>query len=134
MERYKENDKFIVEIGEVHPGYFFVKLEDKVGHILDNKDILDKFKPTEDKIKFTPEMKKEFDELINSFTDDGYDLLDILLKVQKNPTKYPLIFNRAFKDGPINGTLFQANIGRVISYPNLLEVTKPEKHKAILGK
>ena len=127
MSKYKKGDKVVVEIEKLgasvnNTRLYVCKGDDIFNNTVSDNSILGKledFQPKQEKIKFTPEMKKEFDRLkikhedMLTALDDVSSIFNEWLflgtKVRKT-NEHQYLFALAWHD------------------PSLIEVVEPEKH------
>lgn len=132
MSKYKENDKVVIEIKDTTTSvsgkkfYYPEYHENCAVYPIDENNILGKledFQQKPKKIKFTPEMKTEFDRL-----RDCDDLLGALENVKGTLDHW--LFNNGRSD---IDNLHQCEFARAWFHPSLIEVVELEKHTVKVG-
>ncbi|MFT8558121.1 hypothetical protein [Liquorilactobacillus hordei] len=135
MTEYKPGDKVVV-LGKVEDTTckrFIVSLPNECGgtvKFLEESEILGKledFQPKEEKIKFTPEMKEEFDGLKSRYAD-LYSAMDALMEKDDHNVLKKYLFLDSLPD---NANQYQFSLAW--EKPSRIEVIEPEKHEVKMG-
>lgn len=131
MAEYKKGDKVVIELED----YDVEHLENECAGIYFNKSQLlgklEDFQPAEEKIKFTVEEKREFDELKN----DTVTLLSALAYMSDK--QCPKLYSKLFKGNAQisfeEQNKAQLKFARAWEKPSRIEVVEPEKRVIVLG-
>ncbi|MFT8610966.1 MAG: hypothetical protein ABF690_15370 [Liquorilactobacillus nagelii] len=128
--KYKKNDKVLilctVDYGE--EGFTVLKESPLEGPNILGK--LEDFQPKEEKIKFTPEIKKEFDSIYNSC----FILYSAMTRIYRNPRNFPNLYHFLFccETGMEQAQNQRTFSNAMFSY-SLVETAQPEKHTVKVG-
>lgn len=135
MTEYKKGDKVVISVSELGRSMFGTQLImfneiDDGGIPADDKHVLGKledFQSTEDKIKFTIEEKREFDELHAKLFSCGSGNIYKIMNTLVNSDSYPELNKR------VAGSFYeQMDLLNCLRSPSLVEVVEPEKRVIVL--
>ncbi|MFT9003173.1 MAG: hypothetical protein ABF991_00525 [Liquorilactobacillus hordei] len=134
---YKKDDKVVISVPEIGRSILGTQLimlsaTDDGGIPVDDRHVLGKledFQPAEEKIKFTPEEKKEFDELKIQWTTIQGALSDLY---NHRYIEFRNIYKRLFSLGTRKNNEAQIEFTKAWEKPSRIEVIEPE-HKFKIG-
>ncbi|MFT9411989.1 hypothetical protein [Liquorilactobacillus hordei] len=136
MTEYKVGDKVVLQLPKIGCNALGkqVLMLDKnsfLGVPVSNDIVLGKledFQPKEEKIKFTPEMKEEFDGLKSRYAD-LYSAMDALMEKDDHNVLKKYLFLDSLPD---NANQYQFSLAW--GNPSRIEVIEPEKYEIKIGR